>query len=86
MVMPRSSTWTVSATKPSDHKKFDSVAQQKLRELRDSLGYTRPGKTNEMVYEVFATEQEARDYAIYIEKFGATDISVSSPRPAQNGS
>jgi hypothetical protein len=85
MVMPRSSTWTVSATKPSDHQKFDSLAQQKLRELREGLGYTRPGNTSEMVYEVFATEQEARDYAIYIEQFGATDISVSPPRAAQNG-
>jgi hypothetical protein len=83
MVSPRRDRWVVSAEKPEDDERFDSLVEQPFGSFRKTLGY---GSGRSRIYELFQTEEEARRYAVQIQLFGAKDISVSPPRTSIKGS
>lgn len=77
MVSPRRDRWVVTADKPKGTDRFDSLVDQPFQSFSRGLGYG----SSLRVFELFATEEEARHYAALIQLFGATRIHVSPPEP-----
>ena len=61
---PDPNQWAVSAAKPEDYEKFDSLVEQKLLNRRINMGYSRSNRATERVHETFSTEEKAKNYAI----------------------
>jgi hypothetical protein len=76
MVSPRQDWWSVSAKKPKDTAGFDSAVRQPLQDFSTSIGQD----VNDIVFEVFATEEEATWFAEEIQSLGATRVSINRPK------
>ena len=75
MTSPRYDLWLVGANKPKDVEKFDLLVKQPFQNSNRRLS----SEQSDLVYELFRTEEEARNYAIYIKLFGATGVVVRAP-------